>query len=270
MMELTNPLTPINVNTLSMSECIVLADCETTLAAGCKHFMAVGNALLTIQQGKLHRDTHTTFAIYLKERWGISRPTGYQYIQSAKTVGNLSAIADILPTNEAQTRPLSRLKPDDQRAAWKQVLSVSDNKPTALFVEQVVEEFTGMAPTRRNKGQMAATPITLNSTEGTPEEEAADYHTLWQAEKERADNLQNQVRALEAEVARLLPGVEDMEAEVVDIASRTAETQAGADTKISDGEDATCPVCSGPNWSQCPCDSDTVNGLLLGQGRIAA
>lgn len=109
---------------------------------------------------------------------------------------------------------------------------MSGNKPTAQFVEQVVE-YEDMNPSRRNKSQMAATPITLNSIEGTQEETKADYQNLWRAEKERADQLQNQVRALEAEVGRLQPGVAEIEAAVVEIAPTTEERQNGGHAMLS-------------------------------------
>ncbi|MCW3097911.1 MAG: hypothetical protein JWL77_3529 [Chthonomonadaceae bacterium] len=276
MMHLTNPLITVNVNTLSKSESIQLANCETTVADGRKHFVLVGNALMTIRDNALYRGTHETFENYLRDKWDMSRGYGYKQIEAATTVANLSQmspIGDMLPDNEAQARALSGLAPEQQQQVWQQVMRVSDGKPTARVVRDVAQEYRptpSVSSKPGDKRQMVSSPITVNFAERTQEETGADYHTLWQAEKERADNLQNQVRALKAEVARLLSGVEGNETEVKDIAPTTEEKQDARNAPISaDSSDLPCPLCSAPDYSQCACDADAVNALLE-QARSAA
>lgn len=101
---------------------------ETTIAKGMKAFVAVGLALREIRDRRLYREHYGTFAEYCARRWEISRPRGYELCAAAEVVENLSAIADIrlLPENEAQTRPLTRLKePSQWREAWHSAVKVA-------------------------------------------------------------------------------------------------------------------------------------------------
>ncbi len=60
---------------------------EAIIEKGLNTFVDVGNALAEIRDGKLYRDTHGTFEDYCQERWGISLPRAYQFIEAAETVG---------------------------------------------------------------------------------------------------------------------------------------------------------------------------------------
>lgn len=77
-------------------------------------------ALLSIRDGRGYRFEYGTFEEYCKERWGMSRPRAYQFIEAAEVMRNLSTIVDI-PTNEAQARPLTQLNDDPklQRETWQ-------------------------------------------------------------------------------------------------------------------------------------------------------
>ncbi len=70
----------------------------------------------------------------------------------------MSAIADkkiILPINEAQTRPLTKLNPDDQVKAWGLVLEELSNDPkkklTAALINKVVKQVKGETVTKKIK-----------------------------------------------------------------------------------------------------------------------
>ena len=96
-----------NVDILTTAEAAELARAEAVIKDGMTAFMAVGTALLRIQQKRLYRATHDTFETYLRERWSISRTRGYEMIAAADTIGQMSAIADTsVVTNEAQAREL--------------------------------------------------------------------------------------------------------------------------------------------------------------------
>ncbi len=118
-----------------------LFELETIIKEGLKTFVEVGNALMEIRDSKMYRETHGTFEDYCKERWNISRPRAYQLISSAKTVYNLSPIGDILPTNIEQTRPLTKLEPEEQRQVWQEAVETAPNgePPTAKHVASVIE-----------------------------------------------------------------------------------------------------------------------------------
>lgn len=126
-----------------------LAELETVITHGLRSFRETGRALLAVRDERLYRASHASFETYLRERWEISRPRGYELMAAAAAAENLSAIADtvdgVLPANEAQLRPLTRLEtPEAQQAAWQTVVeSTPPGEITAARVEEVVREQTG-------------------------------------------------------------------------------------------------------------------------------
>lgn len=101
-----------------------LAHLEAVIAARHRDFFELGRALNEIKQDCLYRlALYESFEAYLKARWDMGRSQAYRLIEAYKVVSNLSPIGDILPVNESQTRPLARLNPLEQRAAWKRFLS---------------------------------------------------------------------------------------------------------------------------------------------------
>ncbi|NJO07342.1 MAG: hypothetical protein HC876_18520, partial [Chloroflexaceae bacterium] len=134
---------------LSLSEMDALVQCEAIIERGLKTFFEVGTALVRIRDLELYRIEYRTFEAYCADRWGISRPRAYELMNASQVV---SAIADktgdppaaplVVPQNEAQARPLTRLKDvAQQRAAWQQAVETApDGRITAAHVEQVVKE----------------------------------------------------------------------------------------------------------------------------------
>ena len=100
-----------------------------------------GAALRAIRDGKLYREQYASFGDYLSEKWGVTLKRAYQQIAAVAVIENIagdSAKADFstsvdklappqppvaLPTNEAQTRPLSPLEPAEQREAWREAVA---------------------------------------------------------------------------------------------------------------------------------------------------
>jgi hypothetical protein len=119
--------------------------CEKTIEKGQRTFVEVGNALLEIKTEHLYRSDYDTFEDYCKERWGFQRAHAYRLIEAAKVVENLSPIGDIAkPATESQARALSSLEPDQQAAAWQDVVDECEEKGvpiTAAAVEAKVEEY---------------------------------------------------------------------------------------------------------------------------------
>ena len=96
-------------------------------ADGRRIFFSVGNALLTIRDGKLYRASLAcdgkrvgTFEEYCQERWNISRPRAYQLIGAAEAVSTMVDKGIEPPATERQARPLAKLPPADQPAAWQE------------------------------------------------------------------------------------------------------------------------------------------------------
>lgn len=125
---------------LTEDEETALDRCETTIERGLKTFYAVGNALVEIRDERLYRKAYGTFEDYCQERWGMSKTHANRLIASADTIDNLTPIG-VIPDNEAQIRPLTRLEPDQQREAWQRAVETAPNgKVTAAHVEQVVRD----------------------------------------------------------------------------------------------------------------------------------
>lgn len=76
-------------------------------------FVAVGHALLAIRDHRLYRADYATFEDYCRVRWRISKTHANRLIDSAEVAENLTPLGVMLPTNEAQARPLAQLPPEE-------------------------------------------------------------------------------------------------------------------------------------------------------------
>ena len=121
---------------------------ERTIARGLKSFLAVGAALMAIRDRRLYRQQYDTFEEYCIRRWDFSRIRAYQICAASEVAASLSTIVNIpLPENEAQTRPLTRLKdPAQWRRAWQAAVKVAaaEKRPvTARDTEEAVRRLDG-------------------------------------------------------------------------------------------------------------------------------
>jgi N6-adenosine-specific RNA methylase IME4 len=122
------------LNSIELSK---LKQCEQIIEKGLKTFIDVGGALLEIRDSRLYREEFGTFEEYCKERWGWARNYANKLIKATETVKNLGTNVPILPSNEAQARPLTKLEPEEQREAWQDVIkNAPEGKITA---KQVLE-----------------------------------------------------------------------------------------------------------------------------------
>jgi hypothetical protein len=165
----------VEIEPLSAKENKRRADLEAVIEKSFKGFVEVGLALKEIRESKLYRSTHALFANYCADLWELNERHAQRQIASADVIKNLENQANcsenpthgsgfdesdlldygnILPTNERQTRPLTRLKSEQQRIVWAQVVNnaqIEDRKVTAGMVEQCVREFLGEKKTERRK-----------------------------------------------------------------------------------------------------------------------
>ncbi|NDJ25543.1 hypothetical protein GS682_28685 [Nostoc sp. B(2019)] len=107
-------------------------------------FFEAGKALLELHDRRLYRSTHKTFEEYCKDRFGYSRRQPYHLIEAAVIFDNLVEKCErnvhILPTNEWQIRPLSKLDADIQPEAWEQAVESANGKvPSHRIVKDVVQ-----------------------------------------------------------------------------------------------------------------------------------
>ena len=150
---------------LPADEATRLSECEQTIARGLKNFVDVGTALLEVQQYRLYRATHATFAAYCKERWGMAKSQAYRVMESAQIVGflpvkageeaplkvqsstdDLSPMGDTqktlpTPANERSIRPLSKIPKDKVAKTYKRAVEIAGGEaPTQADTEQAVSE----------------------------------------------------------------------------------------------------------------------------------
>ncbi|WP_341530146.1 hypothetical protein WKK05_13125 [Nostoc sp. UHCC 0302] len=103
-----------------------------------------GKALMELRDRRLYRSTHKTFEDYCRERFGYTRRQPYLLMEAAVVFDNLIEKCDrndhILPTNEWQVRPLTKLDPDIQPEAWQQAVESANGKvPSHRIVKDAVQ-----------------------------------------------------------------------------------------------------------------------------------
>ncbi len=122
-----------------------LEELEGVIRTNFGAFVDTGLALAEIRDKKLYRQSHVTFEAYCKEIMEISKNRANELISSARVIEHLTAIGgqngiEILPMNERQARPLTKLEPEDQIKAWQEVIETC-RKPTAHAVERVAKQY---------------------------------------------------------------------------------------------------------------------------------
>ncbi|PSB28356.1 hypothetical protein [Chlorogloea sp. CCALA 695] len=107
-------------------------------------FVEAGTSLRELRDKRLYRSTHTTFETYCRDRFGFTRANATYLITGASVVDNLKKMStnglQILPSNERQTRPLTKLEPNEQRQIWQQAVEEAGGKvPTGRIVQGIVQ-----------------------------------------------------------------------------------------------------------------------------------
>lgn len=127
------------MTTLTVPERRSLAHNEAIIAHGQQTFVAVGNALAAIRDGKLYRANFKTFDAYCRERWNFKRNYANKLIASAAVVPDLGTNVP-LPSSEAVAREVARVPSDKRAEVWQEAVERSGGKPTAAEVKAVVAE----------------------------------------------------------------------------------------------------------------------------------
>ena len=96
---------PVVSEALSPAEVQSLEHYEEIISQGIKTFVAVGQALLSIRDQRLYRQSYSTFGDYLRQRWDLGSPYAYRLMDASAVVEHLLPIGSTLPM---QARP----KPD--------------------------------------------------------------------------------------------------------------------------------------------------------------
>jgi hypothetical protein len=108
-------------------------------------FLEAARALREIRDRRLYRETHGTFEAYTEERFGYGKRLAYYYIDAANITDNLTGESEhdvhVLPTSEAQVRPLKALEPERQREVWRKAVERAGGKaPSREVVAATVRD----------------------------------------------------------------------------------------------------------------------------------
>ena len=116
-----------------------------TINNNTKNFYRIGCALREIRDKKLHLESCSNFETFCQIYLGISRTYAYRQIEASKTMDNLLPIGNI-QINESQIRPLTKLKPDQQKLAWNYAIDnakAENRKLTYHDVNNAIKIITG-------------------------------------------------------------------------------------------------------------------------------
>jgi len=137
------------VLSLTLIERSNLAAHEQTIDRARSAFVDAGLALSAIRDGKLYRETHSTFEDYCRDRWQFEKSHVYRLMDAAevvKVISKDSPIGEVLPANERQARPLVDVPEENRAEVWAEVVETAPRNDagapvvTARHVEAVVEK----------------------------------------------------------------------------------------------------------------------------------
>jgi hypothetical protein len=134
-LQTADPLTPQEVSELR--------ELEDVIQEGLASFLKTGLAFGRIRYLRLYRATHDTFESYCQCKWGLSLSRTNQIIRTCEVCDNITNAfpqdaALLADTNEHGLRPLSRLAPELQVAAWELIKHVEE-RPRGTTIEEVVD-----------------------------------------------------------------------------------------------------------------------------------
>lgn len=169
-------ITPGTETELSDDETDELQRCETIIERGLKTFFEVGAALLRVRDLKLYRVDHPTFEAYCQERWDFTKTYANNLIAATSVRNNLTTIVvKQLPANEAQARPLAKLKdPEQQREVWERVVQRADELGKRITADLVASVVSELQPPEL---PASPTPEPLSSVPGTGSVGAENAHS---------------------------------------------------------------------------------------------
>jgi len=110
-----------------------------TIKNNMKCFYEIGLALKEIRDKRLYREFGDTFEKFCRDHMNISRIYAYRQIVAAEVIKNLLPIGNILPLNESQTRPLTKLASNEQKLAWQYALDIANSESRQVTSLDVIK-----------------------------------------------------------------------------------------------------------------------------------
>jgi hypothetical protein len=115
-----------------------LRKAESAIEKGQQTFMEVGNALMTIREGKLYREEHKTFQAYCHSRWGFDDSRARQLIAAAKVT---ETVTNVTLSSEAVAREVNKVPEEKRQEVVEKATEKADGKPiTARAIKEAAAE----------------------------------------------------------------------------------------------------------------------------------
>lgn len=111
-MTIETVIKPANLTAIERNK---LEIAERVIAESMKSFIEVGDALATIKNNKLYRESHTTFEDYCQEKWGWTSGRARQLVTAANVAKEMKVDTAVSIPNERAARELASV-PAPQRA----------------------------------------------------------------------------------------------------------------------------------------------------------
>ncbi len=149
-----------------MSDAVVsrsLVECEEVIERGMQTFVEVGQALAEIRDSRLYLEGYDRFEDYCKERWGWNASRARQICSASEISERIASVTIVTPLCESQVRPLTKLQPAEQPAAWNEAVELAEERGeqvTARVVQEVVDRRTGEVIDDAEIVETKAKPVT--------------------------------------------------------------------------------------------------------------
>jgi hypothetical protein len=126
-------------NQLSLVEKNDLQYNEGIIQKGLESWRQVSEALLTIRDGRLYRESHKSFEAYCRDRWNISRPRAYQLIGSSEVVKELPEKMSNMLDNPRQAAELAKVPTEKREKVIERTIE-REGKLTAKAIKETARE----------------------------------------------------------------------------------------------------------------------------------
>lgn len=227
---------------MSVSDRVIkseLAKHEAVIERGMRTTIEVGMAMKAIRDKGLYQGQYKTFDVYVRERWGCSRPRAYQLIEAAEVDANLSTKVDKTdrPQHETHLREVAKAPVEKQAEVVKKAVKKAaeeNRKPTAKDYQQAVK-------------QVAGELVVEEEEEEEEEEEAPTEHHP----KEMAGPLMAHVKTLVQMLNNLKKLAADRGGEWLDLQSISMQISVLKSSLKSSIYYADCPACGGKGCNRC-------------------
>ncbi|WP_157121293.1 hypothetical protein [Nocardia miyunensis] len=141
---LTVPLPEAGEGPLSDGEQTQLAACESSIGTLRLAFWAAGRALQIVRDGRLYRNSYTSFDDYVEQRWDMQRSYAHKLIRAWPLAAKLYPVASGI--NEGQIRellPVAAEHGEDAAVTVYATLAAGDVKITAGKLREAVAVLPG-------------------------------------------------------------------------------------------------------------------------------